>query len=70
MSDPVTRPAMKLLQAPIFFCRRIERSVPVGEHLACPYCFGDEADVKSGDYQRFCDFRPGVDPVNFGFPKV
>lgn len=50
-------------------CRRqsVERSVR--EHLACPYCFGSAADVRTRDHARFCDFDPERDPIAFGFPE-
>jgi hypothetical protein len=49
-------------------CRRqaVERSLR--EHLACPYCFGTAADVRTHDHARFCDFDPKRDPIAFGFP--
>jgi hypothetical protein len=50
------------------FCRRLQRMLPLDEHAQCPYCFGATADVKDGWYDRFCDFKPGQDPINFGFP--
>jgi hypothetical protein len=52
------------------FCRRLERKLPVREHLACPYCDGREADVRSADHARFCDFEKGRDPIVFGFPDT
>ncbi|MBI4611998.1 MAG: hypothetical protein HY720_00145 [Planctomycetes bacterium] len=51
-------------------CRRVERSYKIEEHLRCPYCFGKCDDIRSGDYERFCDFVPGVDPIAFGFPAT
>ncbi len=52
------------------FCRRIKLPMPLSEHLTCSYCFGKEADVKSGDHARFCDFEEGKDPICFGFPET
>jgi len=52
------------------FCRRIKLSMPVSEHVTCLYCFGKSADVKTGEYERFCDFEEGKDPVAFGFPET
>jgi pyruvate ferredoxin oxidoreductase beta subunit/2-oxoisovalerate ferredoxin oxidoreductase beta subunit len=49
-------------------CNRTGRAFDPTEHVRCPYCFGDEAAVKAGQHAEFCDFRPGVDPVSFGFP--
>lgn len=51
-------------------CRRTGRVREIPEHVACPYCFGRAEDVASGDHARFCDFRPGVDPIAFGFPET
>lgn len=50
------------------FCRRLARYLPLAEHEQCAYCFGKLDDIKEGWYDRFCDFKPGVDPVNYGFP--
>jgi hypothetical protein len=52
------------------FCRRLRRRLPDRDHLACPYCFGREQDVRSADHDRFCDFEEGKDPVVFGFPET
>lgn len=49
-------------------CRRVDRAYKVEEHLRCPYCFGTRDDIRSKDYRCFCDFKPGVDPIAFGFP--
>jgi hypothetical protein len=51
-------------------CRRLSVERDVAEHLSCPYCFGKAADVETGDRQKFCDFKPGEDPVCFGFPET
>jgi hypothetical protein len=51
------------------FCRRIKLPLPVAEHASCPYCFGKESDVKTGEHERFCDFQEGKDPICFGFPE-
>lgn len=53
---------------PTTFCRRLQRMLPLGEHEQCPYCFGERAEVRDGWYDRFCDFKPGQDPIQFGFP--
>ncbi|GAB4138021.1 MAG: hypothetical protein Fur0037_03520 [Planctomycetota bacterium] len=50
------------------FCRRLQRMLPVAEHERCPYCFGKAAEVEQGCYDKFCDFKPGQDPINYGFP--
>jgi hypothetical protein len=49
-------------------CRRVDAVYSVEEHRDCPYCFGTEADVATGDHAKFCDFKPGQDPICFGFP--
>ena len=49
-------------------CRRTGRWIGAAEHCRCPYCFGDEAELERGRYERFCDFHPGQDPVCFGLP--
>ena len=53
---------------PATYCRRLARMLPIAEHEQCPYCFGGVDDVKAGWHDRFCDFKPGVDPIHFGFP--
>jgi hypothetical protein len=74
MSDPKKPAAVKsttaVAEEPKVFCRRIRLEMPLTEHLACNYCFGKAADVKSGDYARFCDFEEGKDPICFGFPET
>jgi hypothetical protein len=50
-------------------CRRTNQDYDVEKHTQCPYCFGEEKDVATGDYEAFCDFQPGKDPVSFGFPE-
>ena len=50
-------------------CPRLDRPLPVEEHLACPYCYGAESDVAQGARECFCDFEKGKDPVSFGFPE-
>jgi hypothetical protein len=52
----------------LLLCRRTQRYVRPDEHEACPYCFGRSGEVEQGVYERFCDFKPGQDPVHFGFP--
>ncbi len=54
--------------ADTIYCPRTNRETPVTEHSRCPYCFGDRPRINSGDRQRFCDFHPGEDPIQFGFP--
>lgn len=51
-------------------CRRLGRTRTVAEHLSCPYCFGGEGEVTSGDRACFCDFDPDSDAVVFGFPET
>jgi hypothetical protein len=50
------------------FCRRLEKQLPVAEHTECPYCFGKKQEIAKGRHGEFCDFHPGQDPINFGFP--
>ena len=59
----------KKAREPKVLCRRIGLPMPLSEHLSCPYRFGTEDDVKSGDYERFCDFQAGADPICFGDPR-
>lgn len=49
-------------------CMRVEGPVSLAQHLKCPYCYGEARDVRTGDRAAFCDFHPGEDPINFGFP--
>lgn len=49
-------------------CRRLDRKLPQGEHATCPYCFGNRQQIATGKHDDFCDFRPGKDPIQFGFP--
>jgi len=67
-----TQPAAKPEAGPhgTVFCRRIKLPLAVAEHASCPYCFGKEADVKTGDHEKFCDFQEGKDPICFGFPET
>ena len=51
------------------FCRRVGRQLTVEEHTSCPYCDGDPSHVKTAKHEAFCDFKPGEDPVSFGFPE-
>ncbi len=62
-AQPVQPPGLRVLH-----CRRTGQDYEVAEHERCPYCFGEGAEVESGEYERFCDFEPGKDPVTFGFP--
>ena len=50
-------------------CRRTGLQIAVDEHHRCPYCYGTENDIVRGHYETFCDFQPGKDPFNFGFPR-
>lgn len=50
-----------------FRCRRTGQIYEVEEHVQCPYCSADAKTIEnSDDYDKFCEFRPGDDPVNFG----
>ena len=51
-------------------CRRLDRILPVSEHAACPYCYGKSAEIQTGEHGNFCDFKPGEDPISFGFPET
>lgn len=53
----------------VVHCRRTGQEYDVGIHKQCPYCFGEDRDIATGDHEKFCDFCPGEDPVNFGFPE-
>ena len=50
-------------------CHRVGRQLSIAEHEKCPYCDGDPKHIKTAKHEYFCDFKPGEDPVNFGFPK-
>ena len=50
-------------------CRRVQAVFTSAEHKDCPYCFGAEAAIQTGDHRKFCDFKPGEDPICFGFPE-
>ncbi|MFO1078600.1 MAG: hypothetical protein U1E73_12825 [Planctomycetota bacterium] len=63
MTEPEKRPEPCRV-----FCRRLERTLPVDEHAECPYCFGKAKEIATGQHEQFCDFRPGKDPIQFGFP--
>ncbi len=51
-------------------CRRLKVPRAVGAHRDCSYCFGSAEAILSGDYERFCSFEAGVDPLCFGFPDT
>ena len=55
-------------EEPKIRCRRVDATFTVAEHKDCPYCFGKPADVATGQHAAFCDFKPGKDPIIFGFP--
>ncbi len=65
VQDPATGHVhLKLLR-----CRRTGQMLEVDAHAECPYCSGTaEAIRKTGQYRDFCEFHPGEDPLNFGFP--
>ncbi len=50
------------------WCRRLEQQLPISEHANCLYCFGKKGEIVAGEHAEFCDFKPGEDPINFGFP--
>jgi hypothetical protein len=49
-------------------CHRTGQLFDLTEHERCPYCYGAQKDVATGDHGEFCDFDPDRDPVGFGFP--
>ncbi len=51
------------------YCQRLKRPLEVNEHGRCLYCYGDTADILTGDYEIFCDFNSDEDPISFGFPS-
>jgi hypothetical protein len=50
-------------------CRRTGELVTPSEHEECPYCQGQIAEIDTGKYERFCDYKEGEDPIHFGFPE-
>lgn len=50
-------------------CQRTGQDYNLGEHKRCPYCWGSSEAVRSGEHERFCEFKPGADPIHFGFPE-
>ena len=50
-------------------CRRTGEMLTPQQHLDCPYCLGDAESLGKPRYDTFCTFRPGEDPVCFGFPR-
>jgi hypothetical protein len=61
-------PSSKKPDLPMIHCPRLNAMRSATEHLECSYCFGRLAEVAWGDHRNFCDYRPGVDPIHFGFP--
>lgn len=51
------------------FCHRTGRQLELAEHEQCPYCFGPREAIEQGQRTHFCEYRPGEDPVHFGFPS-
>lgn len=72
MTDPTTKKPLEAhaCKTGEVYCRRIKLALPLAEHKSCPYCFGKESDIRTGDHATFCDFEEGKDPVNFGFPET
>jgi len=58
--------APPLYRLKLLRCRRTGQWMSCAEHGRCPYCFGGEAELERGRYERFCDFHPGQDPLCFG----
>jgi hypothetical protein len=67
MSDATHRPKSSAA-VPKVRCARLDRELPAEEHVVCPFCFGERAKIARGDRRDFCDWKQGVDPINFGFP--
>jgi hypothetical protein len=67
MSDATDRPKPTAAVRKVF-CPRLERELPVDEHAVCPFCFGERPHIARGDRHDFCDWKKGIDPINFGFP--
>ena len=62
--EPLPKMKVKKLR-----CRRTGQLFAVSEHVVCPYCYGEEKTIEQGgEYKDFCEFKPGEDPINFGFP--
>ena len=49
-------------------CHRTGRQLELAEHEQCPYCFGPRSELEAGRRVHFCEYKPGQDPVHFGFP--
>jgi hypothetical protein len=58
-------PAPRLIR---LLCRRTGQQIEPREHERCPYCFGKLAEIETGRHEAFCGYRPGIDPLSFGFP--
>lgn len=75
--NPETHPELPILMDPVenahedgkVYCARVRDMRSVDEHLHCPYCFAPPTLIETADHTKFCDFEPGKDPVNFGFPE-
>ncbi len=59
--DPNAQPGRVL-------CRRISKPIAPEDHRSCPYCYGELAEIGTGQHERFCDFDPDKDPHCYGFP--
>jgi len=68
MTEPKLHQPKPTAAFPQVFCPRLEKTLPVDEHADCPFCFGKKPQIAKADHGDFCDFKPGSDPVNFGFP--
>ena len=69
MTDQPAPDEREHLKLKVLKCRRTGQMYEVAQHVECPYCSGDEATIRrTGQYKDFCEFRPGEDPINFGFP--
>lgn len=63
------QPGDDTAQPKLVNCRRTGQDYDVGQHARCPYCWGSDERIAGGKHEEFCDFQPGRDPVNFGFPE-
>ncbi len=69
MTDDRTTDTSREIHVTALACRRTGQMFSPTEHARCPYCYADAPQVEAtGDYTTFCDFKPGEDPINFGFP--
>jgi hypothetical protein len=68
MNEETRAEGIPILRLKQLRCRRLARLVDLEEHESCPYCFGHRKELLTGRYETFCDWQPGRDPIQFGFP--